>query len=131
MMRKQLNNYDGVLSQLKVKEEIEMADVDKGKPELAAYQDKENAIKEENIEHEALKKSSIKEKVEIEENQKTGSHITTKISPKGSENDNAEVDNKSKARWCQYDLGFLQSKLIKNIFCCLSEHQQIGGKIFQ
>ena len=25
-----------------------------------------------------------------------------------------------------YDLGFLQSKLIKNVVCCLTEHQQIG-----
>ena len=25
-----------------------------------------------------------------------------------------------------YDLGFLQSKLIKNVVCCLSENQQIG-----
>ena len=45
------------------------------------------------------------------------------------ENDNTgTVDNKSKAKW--YDLGILQSKLIKNMFCCLSESQQIGKKIF-
>ena len=25
-----------------------------------------------------------------------------------------------------YDLGFIHSKLIKNVFCCLNENQQIG-----
>ena len=85
MMRKQLNNYDGVLSQLKGTEQIEMEDVDKNK-----------------------------------ENE-------TKTQPNENEHNNA-VDNKYKARWI--DLGFLQSKLIKNIFCCLSERQQIGKKIF-
>ena len=74
MMRKQLNNYDGVLTQLK-------------------------------IENEDLKNSVRKGKV--------------------SEKDKA--GDKRKARW--YDLGLLLTKLIKNIFCCLSECQQIGKGI--
>ena len=115
MMRKQLNNYDGVLSQFKGTEEIEMGDVDKNK---------ENTTKTEPKENEDEEKSVIKEKVE--ENIKTEIQ-NTKISPEVSENDKA-VDNKYKARWI--DLGFMQSKLIKNIFCCLSERQQIGKKIF-
>ena len=72
MMRKQLNNYDGVLTQL---------------------------------ENEDLKNSVRKGKV--------------------SEKDKA--GDKRKARW--YDLGLLLTKLIKNIFCCLSECQQIGKAI--
>ena len=86
MMRKQLNNYDGVLSKLKGNEEIE-------------FDNKDAQI------------SDSKEKVEL----------------KFSENDNTAEDSTYNARW--YNLGFLQSKLIKNIICCLSERQQIGGNI--
>ena len=92
-----LNNYDGVLSQLEEKEEIEL-------------EVKENKTKKEKIENEGVKKSASKEKVERE--------IPEKINA---------GDNLSKATW--YDLGFLQSKVVKNIFCCLSERQQIGKKI--
>ena len=99
MMRKQLNNYDGVLSQLEGNEEIEL-------------EEKENTTKQEKIENEDVKKSASKEKVEMEV----------------SKNDQTAVDYKYRARW--YDLGFLQSKLIKNIICCLSERQQIGRNIF-
>ena len=95
MMRKQLNNYDGVLSTLKGNEEIELEDKEYKK-----------------IENEDAQKSDSKEKVEL----------------KYSENDNTAEDSKYNARW--YNLGFLQSKLIKNIICCLSERQQIGGNIF-
>ena len=95
MMRKQLNNYDGVLSTLKGNEEIELEDKEYKK-----------------IANEDVQKSDSKEKVEL----------------KVSENDNTAEDSKYNARW--YNLGFLQSKLIKNIICCLSERQQIGGNIF-
>ena len=86
LMRKQLNNYDGVLCQLEGQEE-----------------DEENKAKNQKIKNaEEVKKSSSKEKVAM------------KVS--------------YKARW--YELGFLQSKIIKNIFFCLSERQQTGKKIF-
>ena len=38
------------------------------------------------------------------------------------------AENEDKAKW--YDLGFLQSKVIKKIFFCLNEPQQIGKKSF-
>ena len=88
LMRKQLNNYDGVLCQLEGQEE-----------------DEENKAKNQKIKNaEDVKKSASKEKVAM------------------------KVSDKCKARW--YELGFLQSKIIKNIFFCLSERQQIGKKIF-
>ena len=65
---------------------------------------KENTPKKEEIENEGVKKSASKEKVAM------------------------KVSYNCKARW--YELGFLQSKIIKNIFFCLSERQQIGKKIF-
>ena len=76
MMNKELNNYDGLLTQLRGKEEIELSGLDK---EISMMK----------------------------------------------ENTNTENQDKAKS----YDLGFLQSKVIKKIFFCLNERQQIGRKL--
>ena len=73
MMNKELNNYDGLLTQLRGKEEIELSGLDE---EISMMK----------------------------------------------ENTNTENQDKAKS----YDLGFLQSKVIKKIFFCLNERQQIG-----
>ena len=135
-LNKQLNNYDGVLVQLKAKEEIELVD-------------QENTTKKEKIEKEDEKTSTRKEKVEKDENIKAEVPIAN-ISTEFSKNDNEEkIENegkknqvgflnkhfcfkgsrndKSKARL--YELGFLLTKVIKKIFVCLSERQQIGEKL--
>ena len=112
-MTKLLDNYDGVLSQLEGKEEIELEDKDKENTIVKEMlEDKENTTEQEKIKNEDAKKSASKENVEM----------------KVLKNDKTAVDYKYKARW--YDLGFLQSKIIKNIFCCLSERQQIGRNKF-
>ena len=112
-LNKQLNNYDAVLAQLKAKEEIELELVDQ-----------ENTTKKEKIEKEDEKTSTRKEKVEKEnegkKNTKVG-FLNKHFCFKGSRND------KSKARL--YELGFLLTKVIKKIFVCLSERQQIGEKL--
>ena len=92
---------------------IELEDKDKENTIVKEMlEDKENTAKEEKIENKDAKKSASKENVEM----------------KVSKNDKTALDSKEKARW--YDLGFLQSKIIKNIFCCLSERHKIGKKIF-
>ena len=52
--------------------------------------------------------------------------LDTNISPRVSEKDRKAAENEDKASW--YDLGFLQTKIVKNIFFCLNERQQIGKK---
>ena len=92
---------------------IELEDKDEENTiEKEMLEDKENTTKQEKIENKDAKKSASKENVEM----------------KVSKNDKTALDSKEKARW--YNLGFLQSKIIKNIFCCLSERQQIGRNIF-
>ena len=54
--------------------------------------------------------------------------INAKDVKKSASKEKVAMKVSDKARW--YELGFLQSKIIKNIFFCLSERQQIGKKIF-
>ena len=67
--------------------------------------------------------SSKKEKIKRKDKKKSGHKV------KVSEKNKSAVANKN---WIAsgWDLGFLQNKFIKNIFCCLSERQQIGKNIF-
>ena len=127
-MNKLLNNYDGVLAQLKAKEEMELELVD-------------NTMKKEKTENEDEKVENTPDGV-----------LQTKSRPDVSGNDNEEkieeihleddkestreenventktgAEDKYKARL--YDLGLLLTKVIKKIFFCLTERQQIGEKL--
>ena len=53
-------------------------------------------------------------------------HVLDKqnIEPSNEVDNNIADKDSKKANF--FDFGFLQSKLIKNLFCCLKENQQIG-----
>ena len=98
-MKKQLNHYEGVVAQIKRKEEMEMNQMSTEHPESVGTTNKESV---ENV----LDLENIKQSDEV---------------------DNQTEKDSKKANF--FDFGFLQSKIIKNIFCCLKENHQIG-KIF-
>ena len=123
-MNKLLNNYDGVLAQLKAKEEMELELVD-------------NTMKKEKTENEDEKvenTSETKSRPEISgnDNEEKIEEIHLEDDKESTREENIEntktgAEDKYKARL--YDLGLLLTKVIKKIFFCLTERQQIGEKL--
>ena len=97
-MKKQLNNYEGVVAQIKGKEEIEM---------VSTQQSSNN--------------ETVDQDVSTDDVVKAG----TSNQDQGVDN-NIDKDSEDSKKANFFDFGFLQSKLIKNLFCCLKENQQIG-----
>ena len=102
-MKKQLNNYEGVVAQIKGKEEIEM-------------------VSTQQLESADVK--TVDQDVSTDDVVRAG----TSNQDQGVDN-NIDKDSEDSKKANFFDFGFLQSKFIKNIFCCLKENQQIG-KIF-
>lgn len=109
MMKKQLNNYDGVLSQLEFGDKGYGTKKDK-KYDLNKY---DGVFSQFELKH---KENTSKEDKNDDLNKYNGAF------PQLEFEDKKCTTNKEK----KYNLGFLQSKIIKNIIYCLTERQQIG-----
>ena len=114
MMKKQLNNYDGVLSQLEFGDKGYGTKKDK-KYDLNKY---DGVFSQFEFEH---KGNTSKEDKNDDLNKYDGVFSQLELEDKG-----CTTNNKEK----KYNLGFLQSKIIKNIIYCLTERQQIGKKLY-
>ena len=112
MMKKQLNNYDGVLSQLEFGDKGYGTKKDK-KYDLNKYDGVFSQFESE------PKWNATKKDKNDDLNKYDGAFPQLELEDKGC------TTNKEK----KYNLGFLQSKIIKNIIYCLTERQQIGKKL--
>ena len=112
MMKKQLNNYDGVLSQLEFGDKGYGTKKDK-KYDLNKYDGVFPQFESE------PKWNATKKDKNDDLNKYDGAFPQLELEDKGC------TTNKEK----KYNLGFLQSKIIKNIIYCLTERQQIGKKL--
>ena len=94
-------------------------------------------IKEENVNDKLFENNELNrgvkdvENVEKndDENHEDNDHDHNEGNEVNGISDEHEDDKDKFAAKC-YDFGFLHSKIIKNIFCCLNETQQIGMNLF-